>query len=309
LRDSIKRILFFVLCVLVSGGFVAAQEGLRLDSPAKPRPYDFASGIGDQLRSELAGFRKFDWDKLSASLSASYPNAAISLYKTDYDGADVEYSPNPPITFNFAVGFNGLCLLGGYGSRYNENQYEIRTTSLDFQGFYYNSFSGIDIYYQKYDGFYIDNLDYDAGNSYPSMRIETETLNAYLRLSGRASLRSMVVPAALSSEYPRFSALGSIKISSVCCALGGMLFLQAWGFYLIPSLSVGFGYPFVSSDVSLKSPYQIKVNGKVNVGLSLERFTLGMFVCNDSEAITDSGTDETLQFHSIDVEAYGKILF
>jgi hypothetical protein len=292
----------------------------------------------DKIKSDFlekaAGFKKIDVSLFETALSASGKSNELSIHGSDDASADLDYVPNYPIPVAFSLGYNGLTFLGSYGEGDQSNDYAIESQCYAFQGFYYTGYLGLDVYYEKYSGFYLDGLPYDPGNAYPNLELTTKTLNLYVKLKGEASLRelkdprktekpfdfqyatfimpyvsmhsikspSLLLPASYSTIYPALTNLTYMNLGSVGCAWGIVTPIYAWRFYLIPAFSLGFGYPFFDTDAELKSAYDIKVNLKVRLGYYSKHMEIEMAVGNDSDAITSLDSDEMVQFHSLNID-------
>lgn len=307
---------------------------LAMRSPGvSPENYAFER-IKNDLLDKVEGFRKIDLGLFETALSASGKSNELSIHGSDDGSADLDYVPNYPIPIAFSLGYNGLTLLGSYGEGEQSNEYDIESQCYAFQGFYYTDYLGLDLYYEKYSGFYLDGLPYDPGNAYPNLELTTKTLNFYLKLKGEASLRdlkdpgmtekpfafthatfimpyaslhgikspSLLLPASYRTIYPALKDLTYMNLGSVGCAWGIVAPIYAWRFYLIPAFSVGLGYPFFDTDAELKYAYDIKVNLKVRLGYRSKHLGIEMAVGNDSDAITSFDSDEMVQFHSLNID-------
>lgn len=335
-----------VLLINVYAGFsendaIATEYSSQSENLNQLNMYSAIDDIKNDFIEEFNGFRKFDLGLLSTSASVSLQTNELDIHKSNDDSASLHFVPNNPIPFALAISYNGITIMGAYGKNDQQNQYNVTSQCFALQGFYYTKYFGLDVYYEKFSGYYLDNLSYDPSYAFPDLELETKTINLYYNFSGNASLRelnepeailkhgifsytafvltsfsmrsinssSVLIPATFNPKYPSLSNLKYFDSNIISCAIGIASPMHLWGFYLMPALTVGFGYPFFSSNISLSSAYDIKVNLKAQIGFTSKHFSIGMDAVDDSDAITSLNTQEMIQFHSINVDFFTKIVF
>lgn len=95
-----------------------------------------------------------------------------ALNYEDASAKEFEYRPNSPVSIGLGISWRNTSLSFGYGFNFMRNMKKGKTRSLDFQYHYYGRKVVLDLFFQKYKGFFIeDEKDKDAITLYPDIKI------------------------------------------------------------------------------------------------------------------------------------------
>lgn len=151
--------------------YIAAQTAQAIPSaqalPAAPEP------TGKLLRT---------------TLECDVPRLMVTV--TDDERGDLDLIPNNAAVLKAGAKYGKLgCRVGIWQTDPDETKAVI-TQCADIQAFCYSEKWGLDVYLQRYDGFYASRDGVDGESPFPSMDMRTATLNAYAKLGGSRTIRA-----------------------------------------------------------------------------------------------------------------------
>lgn len=274
----------------------------------------------DQPDSSLV--RKWD---LSAEMKMS--NLSMDIYQKDVTHK-VRYKPNNPPGFEVGLSYQGVGGSIGYSTGKLKDEYDVSTHSLDLQLFWHRPRFGADLYYQTYEGYFIEGDSTHGPLLFPKLGMSTQTANVYAKLWGNVdlttlsspdSLRSPVswlvyasssvsrrkvsssaplVPAYEAANYPDLAGFESFEVLVPSASIGLLLALRFGGFYVAPGLGVGVGHPFDLSDRLEPMEGAAKVNLRLLTGFDDNSGGWGLHIFGDSDALK-LHPNETAQLMSL----------
>lgn len=266
-----------------------------------------------------------NWD-LAVEMTMS--NLSMDIYQKDVTHK-IRYKPNNPPGFEVGLSYQGIGGSIGYSTGKLKGGIDVSTHSLDLQLFWHRPRFGVDLYYQTYEGYFIEG---DATHSpvlFPNLGMSTQTANAYAKLWGNVdlttlsspnSLRSPVswlvyasssvsrrkisspvplVPAYETADYPDLAGFDGFDVLVPSASIGLLVALRSGGgFYVAPGLGIGFGHPFDLKDEMAPMEGAVKVNLRLMTGFDDISGGWGLHIFGDSDAL-ELHPNETAQLMSL----------
>jgi hypothetical protein len=300
------------------GPLLACLAALAAGEESEPRHRDGSVGVF----SELAG-------------------PAITLNNGGSYTKGPDYEPNNDMAYGFTVRYKNYSVAVGsplFGtSRFDAARPATRFFDLRL-GWLADDW-GVEAYHQYHRGFYATTADDDTlllDN--PRMTLRSNVVNVYRALGSFSRVSRMRDGLLRTGLQPNVYLVGGVSRQAITSpvplldtlsqgrgtpfehmhrlaytgAYGGMgltLNSNLLGFYLDPTLMMGFGMQWRDSDADIeRAGAQVKINLKLQAGFATERFNVGMSVENDANSV-EMGEDYGVLFHSIVVRLLASMAF
>jgi hypothetical protein len=248
----------------------------------------------------------------------------------------IEYWPNVPLSGGLDISYKsyGFSFSGKLGGSSRDMEVYGKTKYHDFQMYHYARKFGVDMYYQNYRGFYLDDArkyGYEQGDPQtirPDLKIRTMGLNTYYIFSDDFSYSASVnqqerqsqwdwtfllmgsvnyfrinssgslIPAPQQAAYDEYSGYSGGRYASLGISPGLALIVPIYHFYLSGTLFVGGGVMNkrydTSSDRVNAFEPYLKVNLRLGCGYNGDSFFAGMNVSNDATSSDGFGLSSGL---------------
>lgn len=265
------------------------------------------------------------------------PSLGMSLYQ-DGLAHRVRFKSNNPPHLNLGLWHEGLGGSIGFGSGRMKEEIDLDTRYLDLQLFLTFPRMAVDVYWQRYEGYYSEDEEHGKIAIHPGATMTTQGLNAYHKLVGNVDLMALrsphqerrflsyllytmasvshrrlesptgIVPTGQWENYPRLADLGAVDQSNASLSLGLLVPIHLWIFHFDPAFSFGFGIPIDHEEGRVGKLPGGKVNMKLRAGVAGPRGGFDVNIDADSDAM-ERRDGATFQFHSLRIGFEGSRRF
>jgi len=252
--------------------------------------------------------------------SASLSKLALQIYEKDTDKKIVEYNPNSLFYFGLDLtaggfGFGASTAIPGSGK---DEETHGESESFDLQTYYYSTRIGIDLFYQKYEGFYAELGETSgfATDVRKDLKMTNYGFNVYYVFSDEFSLKAAfnqtekqiktgvsfllgasssyfkiesdrsLIPSAEESKVGDFSGYHGGEYMTFALMPGiGITYLPENIYYMTFLAMMGGGVAYTKNDTSSgridRTTDIFKVNAKYGIGLNTDVFFAGASIVLD----------------------------
>lgn len=254
-------------------------------------------------------------DKVLVKTAIKSSSLNLSIADGTQNEETIDYNANTPLALGGAVYYNDFGISAFIGLFNNENDSDYgKTEYTDFQFFYFFKKFGSELYFQKYQGYYLDNPEsygYKAGDSNskrPDINAKNIGINAYYIFSDDYSFKAFMnqterqrkwdwtflmmgsynylkvnsnydmIPDSEKIKYGDNASYCGGRYSIISVAPGVGITAPFSDFYISTAIFFGFGKSFRESAVFTK------VNTKIAAGYNGDNLFTGMTCSLDSLA-------------------------
>lgn len=272
-----------------------------------------------------------------ASFGLVSPSLGMSLYQGDL-AHRVRFKSNNPPRVSLGLWHEGLGGSVGFGSGRMKEEIDLETRYLDLQLFLTFHRIAVDVYWQRYEGYYSEDEEHGTTTLHPAATMSTQGVNVYRKLLGNVDLMSLrsphqerrflsyllyamgsvshrrfeaseaLVPPSQVENYPDQAGRGLVDRSNASLSLGLQLPIHLWLLHFDPTFSFGLGLPIDHVEGRLGESVGGKVNMKLRSGMAGPAGGVGVNIDADSDAL-ESADGSTFQFHSLRIGIEGSRRF
>ncbi len=247
-----------------------------------------------------------DWE---VSLQIEISSLGLDFFQGDL-AQKVRYEPNNPPGFKLGLRYGGIGGSIGYSTGRMRDEFAVSTQSRDLQFFWHRPRVGVDLYYQSYEGYFIEGDASRAPQLFPSLQMSTQTANVYAKILGTADLTALSAPstfrqtaawlvyASAGASHRTVSSTSDLDALIPSASIGALAAIPLGTFYVAPGLGIGIGYPFDLSEPPADMERATKFNLRLMAGSVSSSGEWGLHAFQDSDLL-DFASGTTFQFTSL----------